>query len=96
MSGYECFQVSSVDLVSGTRDVPVANLWPVLLVATIVAACLHPTSLGEWLNGLPVHPLVEAAIATAQQWQAWCEDLGLGVYFVQLRETVQALRELTW
>ena len=88
--------MNEFDGVTGTRLAPVSAVLPAVLATLVLSACLHPTALGEWLNGLPVHPLVEAAISTAAQWQDGLAELGLSQYFEQIRAGMQSLREVMW
>ena len=88
--------MTDFDAVTGSHPVPVARLVAAVTVAALVGLLLHPAALTEALNGLPVHPVVEAAIAYAERWQAWCAELGLSSYFDTIRGAVQSLRELTW
>jgi hypothetical protein len=88
--------MSEFDALAGSRPVSADRVPMAVLSAALLAALLHPQSIGEWMNGLPVHPLAESAIGFAERWQAWCTDAGLGGYFKYLRTGVQMLRECLW
>lgn len=88
--------MSDFGAVTGSRPVPARHVLTAVLSAALLAALLHPQSIGDWLNGLPVHPWVESAIGLVERWQDWCRDTGLSAYFEHVRMGVQVLREYLW
>ena len=88
--------MSGFDAVTGSRPVSAMQVLTAVWGATLLTAFLHPVSIGEWMNGLPVHTWVESAIELAERWQTWCTSVGLSAYFEHVRAGVQALREFFW
>lgn len=88
--------MTDFDAVTGSRLAPASQALTAVLSAALLAALLHPLAIGEWVNGLPVHPWVEVAIGIVERWHAWCADTGLYAYFESVRAAVHTLRDYLW
>ncbi|MEM7405820.1 MAG: hypothetical protein AAF458_11045 [Pseudomonadota bacterium] len=85
---------AAVDEVRGDTTQPAGATLGALLIASLIAWVGYPHALVNWLNGFPVHPVVEWTISQADSVALWIESIQLDELHRQIRAWIGAAREL--
>ena len=84
------------DTLRGERECTPTAAGVALIVALALTAMLHPYAVADWLNGLPVHDVVERLILSVEDINAWLASFDLHAPFTYIRETVAIWKDKQW